>query len=147
MSYLDNKTLDIVLEENSDFGFKLTFTEVNTVCDSHPVSGEDTNCREVSAPLDVSGLTFYGNISPSLDDGASVLAAFSFSVLGAASGFIEMTLDQATVNSLSANRPNLPDSQRKRQIGYYDVISVDPNSNTTTRILQGKVYVSDGVTT
>lgn len=147
MSYLDNKTLDIVLEENTDFGFKLTFTEVNTECDTHPVSGEETNCREVSAPLDVSGLTFYGNIATSLDDGSTTLAAFAFSVLGAANGFVEMTLDQATINTIAANRPNLPDSQRKRQIGYYDVISVDPNSNTTTRILQGKVYVSDGVTT
>lgn len=147
MSYLDNKTLDIILEENTDFGFKLTFTQVTTTCDTHPVSGEDTNCREVTEPLAVTGLTFSAEISATLEDGAPVLASFAFSTLGAPNGVIEMTLAKTIVNTLSENRGNVPASVRKRLIGYYDVISVDPNSNTTTRIMQGKVYVSDGVTT
>lgn len=146
MSYLDNKTLDIVLEENTDFGFRLTFTEVNTECDTHPVTGEETNCKEVRSTIDVSGLTFAGSISDSLGDDANELASFSFSTLGATDGLVEMLLDIAVINSIAGNRPNMSPSERKRLLGYYDVISVDTNSNTTTRILQGKVYMSDGVT-
>lgn len=145
MSYLDNKTLDIVLEENTDFGFRLTFHEATTECTEHPVTGEDTNCVEKRIPLPVTGLSFSGNIADSLEDDMTILASFSFSLLDAPSGIIEMTLSKDIVNTIAAVRDSST-KDRLRLVGYYDVVSLDSSADITTRIMQGKVFVSDGVT-
>lgn len=146
MSYLNQKTLNIVLEEFTDFGFRLTFKEKSEECTPHPVTGEPTNCKEVASVLPVDGLQFTGSIKETLADDAPILAQFIFSMVAAADGIVEMTLSQETVDALAQGRPGNLGSTRQRQIGFYDVITYDPVGGVTTRIMQGTVYVSDGVT-
>ncbi|QZI88104.1 hypothetical protein SIPHO035v1_p0013 [Vibrio phage 234P7B] len=148
MSYLNEKTLDIVLEEYADFGYQLRFSQVNEECTPHPVTGEPTNCKEVSAPLPVDTLVFTGSISDSLGDDRVILEDFTISMISAAGGVIEMILSKAQVIALAGARPiSQKAGERQRLIGYYDLICFDAAGDVTTRIIEGKVYVSDGVTT
>ncbi len=148
MSYLNEKTLDIVLEEYADFGYQLTFQEVTQQCSEHPVTGEPTNCKDVASILPVDSLTFSAEISDNLTDDRNLLDSFTISMAFAPDGIIEMTLTKEQIVALAVNRPNNQKAgERMRLIGYYDLVSLDPSADVTTRLMQGKVYISDGVTT
>lgn len=148
MSYLNEKTLDIVLEDNTDFGFRLTFKDISQNCTEHPVTGEQINCVDVENDLDITDLTFEGDISLSLDEPSTALVSFTFTTVSALEGILDMTLTAAQIKGLVTQASSTRDKYdpRRRFLGYYDVNSVDSISGITTRLLQGTVYVSDGVT-
>ena len=149
MSFLDEKTFDIVLEANTDFGYKLTLIKVEEQCTNHPVTNVPINCVEVETPIDVTLFTFTGNISTSLDEGSASQASFTFSKPDPTGGVVQMVLSNTIIKTLlplaSATRDTY--NPRVRFLGYYDVMVLDSATNANTRVLQGKVYVSDGVTT
>lgn len=148
MSKYNEKSLDIVLEDNADFGLRLTLSSITEECDSHPVSGEQINCRDVETPIDLTTITFSGSISKSLDEGSATIENFTFIVNDATSGQVEMTLTKAQVKALvtQASSERSASNPRQRFLGYYDVMSFESQANVNTRIMQGRVYISDGVT-
>lgn len=148
MAFLNEKTFDMVLEDGTDFGYKLTLTEVSEVCSEHPVTKEPINCVPVRTPIDIANLTFSGNISLSLDEGSTSAASFTFTKINVLGGVVQMTLSKALIDTLIPQASSTRDkyNTRVRFLGYYDVVVLDTSTTSSTRILQGKVYVSDGVT-
>lgn len=147
-SFLDEKTLDIVLEDGADFGYRLTLVEVEEVCTNHPVTGEAINCKEVESPIPITDVTFSGKISKSLDEGSTPLLSFTFTIESATKGVLRMSLTDTQVKSLVTQASTERDkyNPRLRFLGYYDIISTHTPSSVDTRLMQGKVYISDGVT-
>lgn len=148
MSFMNKKTRDVILEEHSAFGYRMTLTDVETVCSEHPITKEPMNCKEVRTPIDMSNSTLKGDIANSLDDGATILGSFTFTMLDASNGVAEMTLTKDQVNTLVALASDVrePYDPRFRFLGFYDVVLTEETTGTPTRLFQGKVFVSDGVT-
>lgn len=144
----DNKTLDLVLEDNTNFGFLLSLYNTTEECTNHPVTGELINCVEVDTPLDVTGFAFAGKIAKSLEEGSLELTSFIFDIVEAPTGRVMMQLTETQIKNLVTNADAKRDiyNPRLRFLGYYDVNTTDLENTTVTRIMQGKVFISDGVT-
>lgn len=148
MSFLNEKTLDLELEEGANFGIKLTFEEVTQECVEHPVTGELTNCKDVSSYIDLTDLTFQADIRKTLEEGSPVLGSFTFVINGPIGGEADMLMSTGEIADLGLLADDKRDTfnPRLRFLGYYDVVTHDVVSLLDTRILQGKVYINDGVT-
>ncbi|AXQ66749.1 tail protein [Vibrio phage vB_VpS_PG07] len=147
MSVLDQKTYDIILEEGADFGLRLRLKETELQCTQHPVTGNDENCVEVETPINLTYQEFTGSIADSLEDSATDIGSFTFQKTDAVNGVVDMSLGRAEVTAMLPYAQPTRDkySPRIRFLGYYDVLVRDTQSDVVTRIMQGKVYFSDGV--
>lgn len=135
----ENKSVDLSIETQVGFGILMQFEDVTTV-----------NGFTTSEPINLTGCTFKGSIKLSLNPGTPVLESFAIVVADTAKGIVSMGLTKAQTLNLSskASSKRDPYNPRLRFVGYYDVILVKVTNGTSseTRILEGKVYVSDGVT-
>lgn len=124
----ENKTLDLIVDQNVPFGLVLQFQE-----DDGTVS-------------DLTGFTLRGSIKKELED-ASTLTDFDTEITSATGGLASIVLSKASVQILVDNMSDKPLSAydiRQRMVGYYDLLLV--NGTKSFRIMQGRVIISLGVT-
>lgn len=132
---MENRTVDLVVDANIDFAYALAFENVS-----------NSGFGEQVSPMDISDLSLRGSISADIE-GTEHLADFSFRTVKPEAGITSIELDKATVKSLVevADPERDKFNPRLRFVGYYDVISSNKGMSDV-RILEGKVYISDGVT-
>lgn len=147
MSLLDQKTYDIILEEGADFGMRLRLKETEENCTNHPVTGQPENCVEVETPINLTNMLFAGSIATSLDDGSNPIGTFGFQKTDPVNGVVDMSMSRASIVALAPYASSVRDkyNPRVRFLGYYNVEVTDVEADVVTRIMQGKVYLSDGV--
>lgn len=135
---IENKMVDLSVEANIPYGLLLQFEDVETLLDS-----------EVITPINLAGSTFKGVIKDSLDPGAVLLETFTITVVDSANGVVAVSLSKTQTANLTTKASKIRDkyNPRLRFVGYYDIIMTKTSSNTNFRVLEGKVYISDGVTT
>ena len=133
---IENRTVDLRMDAHIDFGYLLQFTEVLV----------DDFGRETVSPVDLTGFTFKGSISDELQSG-KVLANFDIEIADATKGIVTLFLAKDIVNTL----PRRKDSKAKEYnsrlkfVGYYDVVYTN-TLGSQVRILEGKIFISEGVT-
>ncbi|ATS94091.1 putative tail protein 1 [Pectobacterium phage DU_PP_V] len=122
----ENKNLDLVIDENIDYSLLLQFSEDD-------------------GPTDLTGLAISGSIATSL--GANPIVNFTSTIRDAEAGLATISLTKAEVAVLVSNASTTPVDKfdtRKRFVGYYDILV--SRTSMTTRIIQGRIFVSLGVT-
>lgn len=134
----ENKIIDLVIDENVPFGMIMQFSDVDDI------TGAET-------PIDLSDYTLRGSISKTLEDGGAILTSFSTAIVDPDNGVASLALTPTQVALLSANASNIRDryNPRVRFVGYYDLILTRTSlgaDTSSTRIMEGKVQISDGVT-
>lgn len=132
---MENRTVDLVVDANIEFAYALAFENVS-----------NSGFGEQVSPMDISGLSLRGSISADIE-GVEHLADFSFRTVKPEAGITSMELSKDVVKELHKVAEPERDkfNPRLRFVGYYDVISTNKGMSDT-RILEGKVYISDGVT-
>lgn len=135
---IENKMVDLSVEANIPYDLVMQFEDVETLLDSENIF-----------PINLTGYTFKGVIKESLDPEAALLETFTITVLDAANGVVAVNLSKTQTANLTTKASKIRDkyNPRLRFVGYYDIIMTKTNSNTNFRVLEGKVYISDGVTT
>lgn len=135
---IENKMVDLSVEANIPYGLLLQFEDVETLLDS-----------EVITPINLAGSTFKGVIKDSLEPSAALLETFTITVVDSANGVVGISLSKTQTANLTIKASKTRDkyNPRLRFVGYYDIIMTKTSSNTNFRVLEGKVYISDGVTT
>lgn len=130
--------VDLSVEANIPYDLVMQFEDVETLLDSENIF-----------PINLTGYTFKGVIKESLDPEAALLETFTITVLDAANGVVAVNLSKTQTANLTTKASKIRDkyNPRLRFVGYYDIIMTKTNSNTNFRVLEGKVYISDGVTT
>lgn len=134
---IENKMVDLSVEANIPYGLLMQFEDVETLLDSENI-----------VPINLTGATFKGAIKDSLDPGAALLETFTITVIDAASGVVAVSLSKTQTANLTTKASKTRDkyNPRLRFVGYYDIIMTKTSSNTNFRVLEGKVFISDGVT-
>lgn len=129
--------VDLSVEANIPYGMLMQFEDVETLLDSENIF-----------PINLTGATFKGAIKDSLDPGAALLETFTITVIDAASGVVAVSLSKTQTANLTTKASKTRDkyNPRLRFVGYYDIIMTKTSSNTNFRVLEGKVFISDGVT-
>lgn len=129
--------VDLSVEANIPYGLLMQFEDVETLLDSENI-----------VPINLTGATFKGAIKDSLDPGAALLETFTITVIDAASGVVAVSLSKTQTANLTTKASKIRDkyNPRLRFVGYYDIIMTKTSSNTNFRVLEGKVFISDGVT-
>lgn len=129
--------VDLSVEANIPYGLLMQFEDVETLFDSENI-----------VPINLTGATFKGAIKDSLDPGAALLETFTITVIDAASGVVAVSLSKTQTANLTTKASKTRDkyNPRLRFVGYYDIIMTKTSSNTNFRVLEGKVFISDGVT-
>lgn len=133
---IENRTVDLRMDANIDFGYLLQFTEVLV----------DDSGRETVNPVDLTGFTFKGSISDELQSG-KILANFDIEIADATKGIVTLFLDKDIVNTLPRRKDSKAEeyNSRLKFVGYYDVVSTN-TLGSQVRILEGKIFISEGVT-
>lgn len=133
----ENKTVDICVEANVSYGLVLQFEDVDTLKDSQSYY-----------PIDITGATFRASIKDSLETTGKVLESFGVNIINPKDGVVSMSLTKAQTTNLSAKASLNRDkyNPRLRFVGYYDLIMTKASSATDFRVIEGKVYISDGAT-
>lgn len=134
---IENKMVDLSVEANIPYGLLMQFEDVETLLDSENIF-----------PINLAGATFKGAIKDSLDPGAALLETFTITVIDAANGVVGVSLSKTQTANLTTKASKIRDkyNPRLRFVGYYDIIMTKTSSNTNFRVLEGKVFISDGVT-
>lgn len=134
---IENKMVDLSVEANIPYGLLMQFEDVETLLDSENI-----------VPINLTGATFKGAIKDSLDPGAVLLETFTITVIDAANGVVGVSLSKTQTANLTTKASKIRDkyNPRLRFVGYYDIIMTKTSSNTNFRVLEGKVFISDGVT-
>lgn len=133
---IENRTVDLRMDANIDFGYLLQFTEVLV----------DDSGRETVNPVDLTGFTFKGSISDELQSG-KILANFDIEIADATKGIVTLFLAKDIVNTLPRRKDSKAEeyNSRLKFVGYYDVVSTN-TLGSQVRILEGKIFISEGVT-
>lgn len=135
----ENRVVDIVLDQNVSYGLLMQFMDV-----------DESAYPQTETPVNLTGVSLRASIKDSLESTGTKLADFTMAVLNAGQGQVSMGLPVATVNSIVSKASPLryPYNPRLRFAGYYDVIMTKGTgaSLTSYRVMEGSVYVSDGVT-
>lgn len=134
----ENKTIDLTIDENVPYSLLLAFTDENT--DVFPVT---------ATPIDLTGFTLRGTIKNSLESNAITIVNFTTSIVDAAQGVANISLSAANTATIAAAASPTRDkfNPRLRFVGYYDILMTRTGSAPASfRILEGAVYISDGVT-
>lgn len=134
----ENKVVDINIETNTPFGWLMQFDDVTT----------DSLGNITETFVNLTGCTFKGAIKKDLDSSSPILTSFSINIIDVARGVVSVSLTKAQTASLAAQASTSRDkyNPRLRFLGYYDIILVKTSTQTEIRILEGKVFISDGVT-
>lgn len=136
----ENRVIDLVVDENVPYGLLMQFMDV-----------DDSVHPSTSTPVDLTGFSLRGTIKSNLEEGAETLASFTTSIIDAKQGVASISLPISAVTTIASKASKERDkyNPRQRLAGYYDVIITRTAVGTTTssfRIMEGKIYISDGVT-
>lgn len=136
----ENRVIDIVIDEKVPYGLIMQFMDV-----------DDSVYPPTEVPVNLTGYSLRGTIKPSLDENAEVLANFKTRVIDAAQGAAAISLSVADVTNIGEKASKERDKYNPRQrfAGYYDILmtrDVIGSEVSSFRIMEGKVYISDGVT-
>ncbi|WDR22223.1 hypothetical protein PJM41_0138 [Salmonella phage vB_SenS_UTK0009] len=136
----ENRVIDIVIDEKVPYGLIMQFMDV-----------DDSIYPPTEVPVDLTGYSLRGTIKSNLDENAETLANFKARVIDAKQGAAAISLNVADVtnigNKASPDRDKY--NPRQRFAGYYDIImtrDVIGSEVSSFRIMEGKVFISDGVT-
>ncbi len=134
---IENRVLDLVVDSKIAFAYVLKFQDVTV--DAFDVT--------TLTDIDITGATFKSSIKDSLDAGSKLITDIDVKVATPKAGIATMTLtkDKVDIIEKAAVKERERFNPRIRFVGYYDVIMTMPNK-TPIRILEGKVYINDGVT-
>lgn len=133
----ENKVVDISVEANIPFSMVMQFEDV-----------DDTLQTETITPIDLTGCTFKGVIKNSLEEDGQLLETLSITISDATHGIVSVSLSKAQTATLTVAASKQRDkyNPRLRFAGYYDIIMTKVSTDTNFRVLEGKVFISDGVT-
>lgn len=136
----ENRVIDIVIDEKVPYGLIMQFMDV-----------DDSIYPPIEVPVNLTGYSLRGTIKSSLDENAEVLANFKTRVIDAAQGAAAISLSVADVTNIGEKASKERDKYNPRQrfAGYYDILmtrDVIGSEVSSFRIMEGKVYISDGVT-
>ncbi|EJB4242418.1 hypothetical protein MT068_001509 [Salmonella enterica] len=136
----ENRVIDLVIDENVPYGLLMQFTDV-----------DESVYPNTSEPVDLTGFSVRGQIKGSLEDGAPVIASFNTAIIDAKQGVASISLPIASVKTIGEKASKERDryNPRQRFAGYYDIIMTRTAVGTTAssfRVMEGKVFISDGVT-
>ncbi|QCQ65653.1 collar tail protein for L-shaped tail fibre attachment [Salmonella phage Sepoy] len=136
----ENRVIDIVVDEKVPYGLIMQFMDV-----------DDSVYPPTEVPVNLTGYLLRGTIKSSLDENAEVLANFKTRVIDAAQGAAAISLSVADVTNIGEKASKERDKYNPRQrfAGYYDILmtrDVIGSEVSSFRIMEGKVYISDGVT-
>lgn len=136
----ENRVIDIVIDEKVPYGLIMQFMDV-----------DDSVYPPTEVPVNLTGYSLRGTIKSSLDENAEVLANFKTRVIDAAQGAAAISLSVADVTNIGEKASKERDKYNPRQrfAGYYDILmtrDVLGSEVSSFRIMEGKVYISDGVT-
>ena len=135
----ENRVIDVVLDENVPYGMIMQYIDV-----------DDSTNPPTETVINLKDFSLRGSISKDLD-GGPILASFVTSIVDASQGVASISLTKAMVDTLAAAASKERDkyNARLRFIGYYDVIMTRTTigaDSSSFRVMEGKVYLSDGVT-
>ncbi|AKN44407.1 tail protein [Salmonella phage vB_SalS_ABTNLsp9] len=136
----ENRVIDIVVDEKVPYGLVMQFMDV-----------DDSVYPPSEIPVNLTGYSLRGTIKASLDEDAEILATFKTRIIDAAQGAAAISLSVGDVNNIGIKASKERDKYNPRQrfAGYYDILmtrDVIGSEVSSFRIMEGKVYVSDGVT-
>lgn len=136
----ENRVIDIVVDEKVPYGLIMQFMDV-----------DDSVYPPTEVPVNLTGYSLRGTIKSSLDENAEILANFKTRVIDAAQGAAAISLSVADVTNIGEKASKERDKYNPRQrfAGYYDILmtrDVIGSEVSSFRIMEGKVYISDGVT-
>ncbi|QAX92226.1 collar tail protein for L-shaped tail fibre attachment [Salmonella phage 1-23] len=136
----ENRVIDIVVDEKVPYGLIMQFMDV-----------DDSVYPPTEVPVNLTGYSLRGTIKSSLDENAEVLANFKTRVIDAVQGAAAISLSVADVTNIGEKASKERDKYNPRQrfAGYYDILmtrDVIGSEVSSFRIMEGKVYISDGVT-
>uniref|UniRef100_A0AAU8EDW0 LtfC/p132/Gp6 beta-sandwich domain-containing protein n=2 Tax=unclassified bacterial viruses TaxID=12333 RepID=A0AAU8EDW0_9VIRU len=135
----ENRVVDIILDQNVSYGLMLQFMDI-----------DDSAYPATETPVNLTGVTLKSSIKDSLESTGVKLADFVVTVVNATQGQASLGLTAATVATIVSKASKERDkyNPRLRFAGYYDVIMTKGTGAAATsyRVMEGSVYVSDGVT-
>lgn len=135
----ENRVVDIILDQNVSYGLMLQFMDI-----------DDSAYPATETPVNLTGVTLKSSIKDSLESTGVKLADFVVTVVNATQGQASLGLTAATVATIVSKASKERDkyNTRLRFAGYYDVIMTKGTGAAATsyRVMEGSVYVSDGVT-
>lgn len=136
----ENRVIDLVIDENVPYGLMMQFLDV-----------DDSVHPPTEVPVNLTGYSLRGTIKSSLDEDAETLATFTTNIIDAAQGAVAIGLPVESVENIGAKAAKDRDKYNPRQrfAGYYDIImtrDVIGSAISSFRIMEGKVFISDGVT-
>lgn len=136
----ENRVIDIVVDEKVPYGLIMQFMDI-----------DDSVYPPTEVPVNLTGYSLRGTIKSSLDENAEVLANFKTRVIDAAQGAAAISLSVADITNIGEKASKERDKYNPRQrfAGYYDILmtrDVIGSEVSSFRIMEGKVYISDGVT-
>lgn len=136
----ENRVIDIVIDEKVPYGLIMQFMDV-----------DDSIYPPIEVPVNLTGYSLRGTIKSSLEENAETLATFKTRVIDAAQGAAAISLSISDVTNIGnkASKERDKYNPRQRFAGYYDILmtrDVIGSEVSSFRIMEGKVYISDGVT-
>ncbi|QTJ63442.1 tail protein [Salmonella phage STWB21] len=136
----ENRVIDIVVDEKVPYGLIMQFMDV-----------DDSIYPPIEVPVNLTGYSLRGTIKASLEEDAETLATFKTRVIDAAQGAAAISLSISDVTNIGnkASKERDKYNPRQRFAGYYDILmtrDVIGSEVSSFRIMEGKVYISDGVT-
>lgn len=136
----ENRVIDIVIDEKVPYGLIMQFMDV-----------DDSAYPPTESPVNLTGYSLRGTIKANLDDDAETLATFKTSVIDATHGAATISLSISDVTNIGNKSSKERDKYNPRQrfAGYYDILMTRDGTGSEVgsfRIMEGKVYISDGVT-
>ncbi|CCI88554.1 collar tail protein for L-shaped tail fibre attachment [Yersinia phage phiR2-01] len=136
----ENRVIDIVVDEKVPYGLILQFTDV-----------DDSTYPPTETTVNLEGYSLRGTIKSSLEEDAEVLANFTTSIVDAAQGAATISLTLADITNIAVKASKERDryNPRQRFAGYYDILmtrDVIGSEVSSFRIMEGKLFISDGVT-
>lgn len=136
----ENRVIDIVIDEKVPYGLIMQFMDV-----------DDSVYLPTESPVNLTGYSLRGTIKTNLDENAETLATFKTSVIDATHGVATISLSISDVTNIGnkASKERDKYNPRQRFAGYYDILMTRDDTGSEVgsfRIMEGKVYISDGVT-
>lgn len=137
----ENKTVDLVVEANVAYGMIIQISDVTVT----------NGINVANTPVNITGASFRGSIRKELSSASPVIENFSIAVQSPTDGIALIRLTKAQTQNIMSKASTQRDkyNPRIRFVGYYDILMTRaPAAGEALefRILEGKLYVSDGVT-
>lgn len=138
MNTTENKNVDLVVDANVPY---------QVVAKFETVEFSDTGRELGSTVIDLSGSSFKGSVFSSLESNKRKLGDLTITTTDAKNGMVVIAMTKAIVDTLAAvtDYPVDKFNPRLRQVGVYDII-LTKSDKTSYRILEGRVFINQGVT-